>query len=215
MALTFTLLCAKCRAGGGRTQFFSRRIFALQSVLERQNPAVDPLLGATDLPGNFHDALKARNDAYNESKIMIKKIKWKIHSCLAALALGSFMACVVWADPMSETIPFNHTSGGSTNITCPGTYTGYAKMTNSAGSIWITPPTNTTSGTFTNASGFAPPFVSIAYVMRKNDGLTWCDTNSVTFPATNSTSYQMIIFVKSTPPPPTNGQPMNLQIIWQ
>lgn len=88
-------------------------------------------------------------------------------------------------------------------------------MTNSAGSIWLTPPTNTTSGTFTNASGFAPPFVSVAYVMRKSDFMTWCSTNSVTFPATNSTSYQMIMYVKSTPPPPTNGQPVTLQIIWQ
>jgi hypothetical protein len=125
-----------------------------------------------------------------------------------------FTAWVVFADPITENISFTQQSGGSTNSTCPGTYTGYSRMTNTDGSIWLTPPANTTTGTFTNASGFAPPFVSIAWVKRKSDSVIWCGTNSVTFPATNSTSYQLIMYVKSTPPPPTNGQPMSLQIFW-
>jgi hypothetical protein len=130
------------------------------------------------------------------------------------MLLVVFAACVVWADPITQNIPFTQQSGGATNIPCPGTYTGYSRMTNTDGSIWLTPPTNTTTGTFTNASGFAPPFFSVAWVKRKSDSMTWCGTNSVTFPATNSTSYQLIMYVKSTPPPPTNGQPMTLQIIW-
>jgi hypothetical protein len=134
----------------------------------------------------------------------------KLISKFAVAALAGLMACAALAD--TQQIPFTvKTVSGSG---CPGAYTGYAKMTNSAGSIWITPPTNTTSGTLTDASGFGAPYVSVACVDRKSDLVSWCGTNSVTFPATISTSYQLMIVVKSTPPPPTNGQPMNLQITW-
>ncbi|HEY2328951.1 MAG TPA: hypothetical protein VGI63_03970, partial [Verrucomicrobiae bacterium] len=54
------------------------------------------------------------------------------------LVLAGFAA---WADQQS--IPFTVQSGGS-GSGCPGAYTGYAKMTNSAGTLWITPPTNAT-----------------------------------------------------------------------
>lgn len=131
---------------------------------------------------------------------------------IAALALACFAAGVVWAD--NEIIPFTKASGGS-GSGCPGKYTGYAKMTNSTGTFWITPPTNTSSGTLTDASGFGAPYVSVTYVVRKSDLVTWCGTNSVTFPATNSTSYELFVYVKNTPPPPTNGQPLNLQVTWQ
>jgi hypothetical protein len=143
---------------------------------------------------------------------MIKKMKSKFGHLITAVALTGFAAGVAWAD--QQAIPFTKKSGGS-GSGCPGAYTGYAKITNSTGSIWITPPTNAVSGTLTDASGFPSPYVSVGYVTRKSDSVTWCGTNSVTFPATNSTSYQLIVYVKNTPPPPTNGQPMNLQITWQ
>jgi hypothetical protein len=152
---------------------------------------------------------------YTTKEIMTKKTKRNISSIMTTLAFAGVTAFAVWADPISQTIPFTAQSGGSGGISCPGVYTGYSKMTNSTGGIWITPPTNTTSGTFTNASGFPPPYVSIALAVRKSDSMTWCGTNSVTFPATNSTSYQLTVYVKNTPPPPTNGQPTTLQIIWQ
>jgi len=125
--------------------------------------------------------------------------------------IAGLMVCAAVADQQS--IPFTSQSGGS-GSGCPGTYTGFAEMTNSAGTFWITPPTNTSSGTFTDASGLASPYVSVAYVTRKSDGLTWCGTNSVTFPATNSMKYSLMVYVKNTPPPPTNGQPLTLQINW-
>jgi hypothetical protein len=144
-------------------------------------------------------------------KNMTTKIKSTVGYIITALALAGFAVSVALAD--IQQIPFTvKTASGSG---CPGAYTGYAKMTNSAGSIWVTPPTNTTSGTFTDASGFGAPYVSVACVDRRSDGVSWCGTNSVTFPATNSTSYQLMIVVKSTPPPPTNGQPITLQITWQ
>jgi len=113
--------------------------------------------------------------------------------------------------PTRQSIPFTNQGGGS-GSGCPGVYTGYAKMTNSTGSIWITPPAGTTNGIFTDASGLPAPYLSVAWV-KCNTSATWCNTNSVTFPATSSHQYQLTVYVKSSPP--TNGQPMNLQVIWQ
>ena len=144
---------------------------------------------------------------------MNKNTKLKIAKTLTLLALAGFTACIALADTQTETIPFTQQSGGS-GSGCPGAYTGLAKMTNSAGTFWITPPTNTTSGTLTDVSGFPAPYVSVAYVKR-NDLTPWCGTNSVTFPATNSKTYALTVYVKSTTTPPTNGEPMTLQIIWQ
>lgn len=136
----------------------------------------------------------------------------KIITPLVLVFIAGLMAGAAFAD--TQNIPFTLQSGGS-GPGCPGTYTGYAKMTNSAGAFWITPPTNTTSGTFTDASGLGVPYVSVAYVKRKSDSVSWCGTNSVSFPATNSTSYELFVYVKNIPPPPTNGQPLTLQISWQ
>ncbi len=143
---------------------------------------------------------------------MAKNTKWNLGYLLTTLAFTGLMACAVWADPLTQSIPFTlHSAPGSG---CPGTVTGFAKMTNSMGTFWITPPANTTNGTLTDASGFPAPYVSVACVTRKSDFANWCATNTVTFPATSSNSYQLFIFVKSTPPPPTNGQPIILQITW-
>ncbi|MDR3460006.1 MAG: hypothetical protein P4N60_21475 [Verrucomicrobiae bacterium] len=132
-------------------------------------------------------------------------------SFVAALALASFAVCAAWAD--NQMVPFTPQSGG-TGSGCPGLYTGTAKMTNSTGSFWITPPANATNGILTDVSGFPAPYTSVACVKSRTN-LTWCQTNSVSFPATNSTSYLLTIYVKSPLPPPTNGQPMNIQITWQ
>ena len=137
-------------------------------------------------------------------------LKFKLAAC-AAVALAGLAASFAWAD--QQCVPFSNKSGGS-GTGCPGAYTGLLQLTNSAGTLWITPPTNATSGTLTDACGFATPYVSVASV-KCNDFMSWCATNSVTFPATNSKMYQLTIYVKSPLPPPTNGQPMNVQIIWK
>ena len=140
----------------------------------------------------------------------MKKTKFTFGRIIATLSLIGFATCVALAD--TQIIPATIktvTAGG-----CIGKYYAYAKMTNGTGLIWITPPTNISSGTFTDASGFAAPYTSVATVMR-NDTTVWCGTNSVTFPATNTSTYQLMVVVKSTLPPPTNGQPLTLQIHWQ
>lgn len=131
--------------------------------------------------------------------------------CSVIVLLAGITASIVMAD--NQVIPFTKKSGGG-GSGCPGTYTGYIKMTNSAGTFWFTPPTNAVSGTLTDASGFSAPYVSVASVTC-NDLSSWCGTNSVTFPATNSKLYSLTVYVKNTPPPPTNSQPMTLQITWQ
>lgn len=134
--------------------------------------------------------------------------------CATLLALAGLAVGLAKANETVNQSPGFTQQGGGSGSGCPGVWTGYAKMTNSAGTFWITPPTNATSGTFTDASGFASPYNSVAYV-KCNDLHTWCDTNIVTFPATNSKNYQLTVYVKSTVTPPTNGQPMNLQVTWQ
>ena len=130
---------------------------------------------------------------------------------LAALLFAGCATHVQTESNTAECIPFTKQGGGS-GSGCPGIYTGYAKMTNSTGAIWITPPTGTTNGTFTDASGLPVPYLSVAWV-KCNNLMTWCNTNSVTFPASNSHQYQLTVYVKSSPP--TNGQPMDLQVTWQ
>lgn len=127
-----------------------------------------------------------------------------------ALALTCLTACVALADPFAQFLYIKVESGGS-GSGCPGAYVGYTKMTNSSGGIWITPPAGTTNGTLTDISGFPSPYSSSVYVARKSDLATWCDTGSVTFPATHSDSYQLLVFVTSSPAP-TNA--LILQINW-
>jgi hypothetical protein len=123
----------------------------------------------------------------------------------------NFAACIAWADTTNiQTVPFKVQTGTGTG--CPGTYTGYAIMTNSTGISWITPPINTSTGTLTDISGFAPPYSSVAFVIRHSDGQSFCNTNSVVFPATNSNFYELVAYVKSTAF--TNGAPVTLQIVW-
>lgn len=146
---------------------------------------------------------------------MNKQNKQTLGKTLTALSLIGFTACVAWANETQDQCnPFTKKSGGS-GSGCPGIYTGYAKMTNNIGTFWLTPPTNAISGTFTNTSIFASPFVSVTMVGRKSDFATWCGTNSVTFPATNTDQYSFTVYTKSPLPPPTNSEPMNLEIIWQ
>jgi hypothetical protein len=139
----------------------------------------------------------------------MKKNKIPTIICAAAVLLAGVISQIALAD--TQIIPFTPKSSG-TGGGCTGVYTGFAKMTNSAGTFALTPPTNTTSGTFSDISGFGAPYVSVANV---SCGLsTWCDTNSVNFPATNSKTYVCTVYVKSPLPPPTNGQPISLQIVW-
>jgi len=138
---------------------------------------------------------------------MNKNLKRKLGYGIAALGFAGFAVGAVRASD-TEYVPF--TPQVVTGSGCPGAYVGYARMTNSTGSIWIVPPTNTVSGTFTNTSAFT----CSTFVTQKSNSLTWCGTNSVTFPATNSTSYELMVYVTGTPAP-TNGQPVCVQIIWQ
>jgi hypothetical protein len=143
---------------------------------------------------------------------MTNKFKTICKSTIPILGVAGLTTFAVLADPIFQDIPITLSPGGS-GPGCPGAYVGYSKMTNSSGSIWITPPVGTTSGTLTDITGLPSPYTSAVYVARKSDLATWCDTDSVTFPATHSNSYQLLVFVTSTPAP-TNGTPLILQIVW-
>ena len=116
----------------------------------------------------------------------------------------------------TENLPFSKSSG--TVDGCPGSYTGLVKFTNSAGTVpltLVTPPLNTTSGTLTDASSFGSNYVSRVYAVRASDFNSWCGTNSVSFPVSTGDQFYLTIYVKNSPPPPTNGQPIVAQINWQ
>jgi hypothetical protein len=144
---------------------------------------------------------------------MNKTIKQNLGKIIASLMCIGFITCIALAD--QQAIPFTPQHGGS-GSDCPGIWTGYAKMTNATdGTIWVKPPTNAVSGTLTDAAIGTSNYVSVACVKRLSDQKKWCDTNSVTFPVTNTAKYSLTIYVKSPLPPPTNGQPINAQITWQ
>ena len=130
-------------------------------------------------------------------------------------ALADLEASSISPDTSIQINQLDKATTGQGSNSCSGVYYAYAKMTNSTGGLWLTPPAGTTSGIFTDASGFPLPYSSVVQVTRRNDGTTWCEATSVTFPATNTTSYQLIVYVTSPTPPPTNGQPMTLEIQWQ
>jgi hypothetical protein len=137
-------------------------------------------------------------------------MKHKIRCILAGLAVTGLAVSMVWAD--NQMVPYTPKPGTGTG--CIGGYVGYAKMTNSAGSIWITPPPNTTYGTLTDGSSFGSNYVSIATVTcATNLTSTQCESNSITFKASSNSKYQLVVYVKQSPP--TNGESLNLLVSWQ
>jgi|GEM_PF-3722651 len=113
-------------------------------------------------------------------------------------------------------------SGGSgvfcsTNgtVACVGAFTGSTIITNiSNGSFWFTAPAGSSSCTITDISEIPTPYVSVVRATRKNNGQSWCGTNTVTFPVLASQQYRFYIYTKNQLPPPTNGQSLALDIQW-
>jgi hypothetical protein len=105
-----------------------------------------------------------------------------------------------------QAVPY-HLSA-NTNAPCLGNSTGYAYMTNSAGTMWLKPPANTVSGTFTDLSGYA---LAIR-VTRQLPVYSWCDTNAVTFTATSANNYELYIYMNNAGL--TNGQLLTVQVVW-
>jgi len=142
----------------------------------------------------------------------MKKNKILQIACATTLILAGFTTLMALADTQKDSVTFMSSSNG-----CCGTYYAYARMTNDKASTWIKPPTNivVTSGTLTDVSGFPSPYSSHASALKFGAATPTCGSNSVTFPATNTSTYQLTVYVKSPTPPPTNSEPMTLQITWQ
>jgi len=140
------------------------------------------------------------------------KSELKCAAMVVALAVtgcwASFASIPVFQSLAPQVVP------GGQGSDCPGPFTGYSIMTNSTGSIWITPPAGTTNGILTDISSYPAPYASVASVMRKSDLMTWCAGNYVDFPVTNGDRFQLKMFVVSAMPTNT---PVNLvlQIQWQ
>jgi len=115
--------------------------------------------------------------------------------------------------PVYEFIAPQFVSGGS-GSDCPGPFTAYSIMTNSVGTLWITPPTGTTNAILEDVSDYPAPYASVASVVRKSDLMTWCAGNYVDFPVTNGNQFQLKIFVVSAIPTNTPLK-LQMQVTWQ
>jgi hypothetical protein len=133
------------------------------------------------------------------------------YALVVALALAGGWAAVA-SVPLSQIVAPYVASGGQ-GSDCPGPFTAYSIMTNSTGSVWITPPAGTTNGILTDLSSFPAPYASVASVMRKSDLMTWCAGNYVEFPVTNGDKFQLKVFVISAVPTNT-PLALTLQIAW-
>ena len=134
--------------------------------------------------------------------------------CAAAItAVGCAGLGVAQQSTQTEILPATMGTGSNTYI---GTYYAMVKATNSAGSILISPTNGVQSCTLQDISGYPAPYSSSLVATRKSDGHCWYtnNNNSLTFPVTNGINYTMCAYVNSMPPPPTNGQPITLQIQW-
>lgn len=153
------------------------------------------------LPGCL--LVRLGNNHYNPA-IAMKKIILQI---ILGVLVFNLAACVARADTTNvQIVPFHGQS--VTNSGCPGSYTGYAYMTNNAGTMWIKPPANVLSGTFTDRSGNT----SAMCVTRQIPITQWCNTNSVGFTVVSGNSYEFYARVKNDGL--TNAQPLMLQIVW-
>jgi hypothetical protein len=102
-----------------------------------------------------------------------------------------------------------------------GTTYGYAKYTNSAGSVVITPSNGVTSITFADISSFPAPYNSVVVgwdaITQKEYGTNML-ANTVTIPVstnalTTNDSYKLTVYVLNTPPPPSNGVPIIMSLV--
>jgi len=141
------------------------------------------------------------------------KILPKLKRTSIVIALAFVGCCTgIAQEQFTQALPVSVQSGGQ-GSDCPGLFTAYTSITNSLGGFWVTPPTNSSMGTLTDISGLPAPYASVTSVMRKCDLMTWCANTSVSFPVTNGNSFQLKLYVVSSPAP-TNG-PLVLRITWQ
>ena len=152
-----------------------------------------------------------QNNGNNKMQIMKIKPELKYASILAAVALAGYSASLA-SVPAFQGVAASVQAGG-TGTDCPGPYTAVITLTNSAGSIWITPPAGETNAILTDVSPYPVPYASVVSAMRRIDGMYWCAGDSVTFPVDGTDKYQMKLYVVSGTV--TNGQPLTLQITYQ
>jgi len=120
--------------------------------------------------------------------------------------------------PSDEAVAFTKSVANTPGV---GTNYGFAKYTNSAGSIVITPSNGIVSMTFADISGFPAPYHSVAVGL---DTVTLTEygtnmlTNTITIPVstnalTTNDSYKLMVYIMNNPPPPSNGVPIVLRLV--
>jgi len=105
--------------------------------------------------------------------------------------------------PSNEALSFKEQTNSVPTV---GFIYGEVRYTNSAGSTSITPSNNVTSFTFSDLSGFPPPYISYAVGLDANTLIQYPTnnyTNTVTFPVSTNHHYSLAVYIMNSPP--TNG----------
>jgi len=144
---------------------------------------------------------------------MIKNKTLKIATALGLFAGGFIHSDALAQSCIVEPLPATMSSGSNSYA---GSYYAFVRATNSSGGLWIVPSNGVQSCTVSDISGFSAPYASMLIAARKDGAHTWYTNKncSLIFPVTNTISYSINLYVTSVPPPPTNGQPLTLQIMW-
>ncbi len=141
-------------------------------------------------------------------------MKIKSFTTVIIVAAGMLLAGVMVGMsgvPCQEAISFKLQTNTVSGI---GFYYGLVRYTNSSGSISISPSNNATSFTFSDISGFPPPYVSYAVGMDVNTSTQYPTnnyTNTVSFPVSTNHHYSLTVYVMSNPP--SNGTPIITSLV--
>jgi hypothetical protein len=140
----------------------------------------------------------------------MKKNFTSVIICAAGMVLAGVMVGLSGV-PSQEATSFKMQTNTVPGI---GFVYGYVKYTNSAGSTSITPSNNVTSFTFSDVSGFPPPYVSYAIgvdITMATQYPTNNYANTVTFPVSTNHHYTLTAYVISNPP--SNGTPIITSLV--
>ena len=96
-------------------------------------------------------------------------------------------------------------------------YTSYVRFIWPGPTVWYTPKAGVTTCTVTDTSNVGAGYSAQVEVVESGTLKKFCGTgtpSSTSFPVTAGKKYQFVIFVHNTPPPPSAGQTLSLDIVW-
>lgn len=113
--------------------------------------------------------------------------------------------------------PFQPSQPGTQSYCGGNKTTNYVRFRTAGNSIWFKPPANTKTCRVTDTSQPGGNYVGRIEALESGTLKYFCGTgtpSTVSFPVAASRSYQFVLFVLSSPPPPT-GKTLSAEIVWE